>query len=1465
MRVRAEEIENGCRWSAKIMGRISTHGGWKQIDRLFEAGSLVGLTDRQLLERFIAGEAAEATFEALVDRHGPMVRAVCRSMLRDSHEADDAFQATFLVLARRAGSIRRRDALASWLYGVACRVAARARADAGRRRMLGRYLAERARLESTGAEHPNEPMPELLEEVARLPERYRGPIVLCYMEGQSHEQAAGVLGCPVRTIETRLQRGKARLRDRLVRRGLAPAAGLTALGIDAAEATPAVMAGSVPAALSESTARASVQFAATRAAGLATTAMGLAQVVLESLFWARLRRAAGLVLGLSLGLALTFFAWAAAGQKSEKPAATITGRILDDQARPISGAEVWMQVGFENADDTTSHATADALGRYALPVPGAWSRTPPHARHGIVWAHASGHRINTASAYAALSGKAESLDLTLGPATDTSFVVFGPDGRPVADALVEPHHVLTPINAYLYPPRAMLPAIRAVTDGTGRALLPAMPRAGFRAVRVTAGSLGSQQLVLNDQATEPARREIRLRAAGRIEGRVVADRPEWVRGLKVYVSTTETSDPYRVTFKAQGDDIATTGPDGSFVIPAIAAGKLVIGTRVDEALPVRPIAPDGLEVRANQTTRVEIPLTKAVRLRGVIRVKGTGEPIPEASVSVSYGWKGSKNEGSVAPTGSSTVVSDANGRYETYGFPGDASMQVISMPEPFIQMGQPWAERHRVPEGVATFDLPPIEAVRGITIKGRLVDAEDRPVADLKLFGMAEGQGYGFGKTGSQGEFTLSSAPPGLKFSYKVWLDDREPPVDAEILKEEPLLLRVEVDRRSSAAAPAAGGVSGTVLEAGGRPIEGVEVNLMVETGNKQKRETLTTDARGVYRDAHPVVKGTMYRAIVEPGRYAIAASEAVAADGTDPLTLPPITAVRMRTIIGRVVDTAGRPVAGARVRNWGNPAPLSDAVTGPTGRFQLDGFPRERAYLFVDTPGFRFHRATPDPGKSTTDLIIRRENQPPERGIVSLGPPIARERVIRLAETVLKPYAERIIKPGTDREARSRALEVAAEIDPDGAWRKCQAGEAPWDSNPVRIAAVRHLAASRPGDAEAIIPTIKNDFWRQSVRIELVDALPPAARDHKLALLNEAALEASQTSDASYRVHHLSEVIRRLIDLGQGAEARRLLDETLPRAQQSDAADPRLGNTRALIGSLARLDLKAALALIPAKGHERTINDLRGLVAQSIAAQHPDEAERLIGQMTWDNSETYAVKACHRMATVDLPRARRIAARIKIDVLRGFALGRMAEAVGERDQATARQLQAESFRAFEAAMGKGPGGVWGARAAAIMAAALLSDVERTDPDRLAEVVDRVLSLRWYPRSILDVTSTRPDTSGIDAMRSDAALAAILARYDHELARSIARPIIDRLKTPLTKDESRFFDRYAVLPCLALADPEATAALVEVIPDLKEEGIGQSRDISRLIVAGALAAPESRFWTVIRRVFSDLEIVERED
>ncbi len=170
-----------------------------------------------------------------------MVLGVCRAVLGDRHDAEDACQATFLVLARRAGLIRRRDSVASWLYGVARRVALRARRQAARRRELERRRLERVGVAEPVSQPPAEPWPELYEELDRLPEPFRAAVVLCDLEGHSYEQAAGILHCPVGTVQSRLARGRERLRRRLERRGLSPAivmagsgAGLTAPSATAA-------------------------------------------------------------------------------------------------------------------------------------------------------------------------------------------------------------------------------------------------------------------------------------------------------------------------------------------------------------------------------------------------------------------------------------------------------------------------------------------------------------------------------------------------------------------------------------------------------------------------------------------------------------------------------------------------------------------------------------------------------------------------------------------------------------------------------------------------------------------------------------------------------------------------------------------------------------------------------------------------------------------------------------------------------------------------------------------------------------------------------------------------------------------------------------------------------------------------------------------------------------------------------
>ncbi len=203
----------------------------RQLRTLFSVGTIRELTDGQLLERFATdrGEAAELAFAVLVERHGPMVLRVCRGVLADPHETQDAFQATFLVLVRKARALWVRDSLGPWLHQVAYRTATHARSTAARRRRHERRAAVSQR--ESRAEAEDELGRILHEEIEQLPERYRAPLILCDLQGRSHEQAARHLGWPIGTVKSRQARGRERLRDRLVRRGLAPEAGLPTLAL----------------------------------------------------------------------------------------------------------------------------------------------------------------------------------------------------------------------------------------------------------------------------------------------------------------------------------------------------------------------------------------------------------------------------------------------------------------------------------------------------------------------------------------------------------------------------------------------------------------------------------------------------------------------------------------------------------------------------------------------------------------------------------------------------------------------------------------------------------------------------------------------------------------------------------------------------------------------------------------------------------------------------------------------------------------------------------------------------------------------------------------------------------------------------------------------------------------------------------------------------------------------------------
>ncbi|MFO0952188.1 MAG: sigma-70 family RNA polymerase sigma factor [Isosphaeraceae bacterium] len=227
------------------------------LREVFGAGPVSGLSDLELLDRFRRRPGDSASFEAIVARHGAMVLGVCRDLLGDSHLADDAFQATFLVLVQKAGGVRlgAGDSLGRWLYGVAWRVAKHARADRARQRrkaveadLAGDAVSEKP--SPAEALERDDVRALLHEELNRLPGPYRSALVLCHLDGLSHEEAARQLCWPVGTVRSRLARGRERLRGRLLRRGVAPAAAVAALEAS----TPASAA--VPAALAAETVRA---------------------------------------------------------------------------------------------------------------------------------------------------------------------------------------------------------------------------------------------------------------------------------------------------------------------------------------------------------------------------------------------------------------------------------------------------------------------------------------------------------------------------------------------------------------------------------------------------------------------------------------------------------------------------------------------------------------------------------------------------------------------------------------------------------------------------------------------------------------------------------------------------------------------------------------------------------------------------------------------------------------------------------------------------------------------------------------------------------------------------------------------------------------------------------------------------------------------------------------------------------
>jgi RNA polymerase sigma factor (sigma-70 family) len=288
------------------------------IRRVAEDQRLKDLPDQELLRHFLTGHD-KAAFDALLRRHGPMVLAVCGNVLGNEQDAEDAFQATFLVLAQKAGEIRKTSSVGSWLYGVAYRTAMRARTSSAKRRK------HEARIPSRTVTPPGDDLTWrevqqlLYAELNRLPERHRAPLVHCYLEGKSQDETARLLGVSRPALKKRLEVGRALLRTRLVRQGLGPAAVLAVSAWPSAKA-----AALIPLALADSTVKGAGLIGAGEAVKglISPNVLALAEGVLKAMFLTKLKLVSAVVLTALVGAGLVGWSYQATAQAPKSPGQT---------------------------------------------------------------------------------------------------------------------------------------------------------------------------------------------------------------------------------------------------------------------------------------------------------------------------------------------------------------------------------------------------------------------------------------------------------------------------------------------------------------------------------------------------------------------------------------------------------------------------------------------------------------------------------------------------------------------------------------------------------------------------------------------------------------------------------------------------------------------------------------------------------------------------------------------------------------------------------------------------------------------------------------------------------------------------------------------------------------------------------------------------------------------------------------
>jgi RNA polymerase sigma factor (sigma-70 family) len=658
------------------MATTNLNGFLRRLTRGMVAETLAEQSDRQLVEMFLAGRG-EAAFEVVVRRHGPMVHRVCWRVLRQEQDTEDAFQATFLVLAQKVHTLRKRASLASWLHGVAHRLALKAKAEGATRRRH----EQQAREASAGP--PDDvtwgELRGLLDaELAGLPEKWRLPLVLCYLEGRTQDEAAKQLGWSERTLRRRLEEGRTALGRRLRRRGVVvPAALSTILFSDCA------LSAALPAGLVGHT----VEAAARITAGQAGTAIvsakvaALAEGALKTMLLTKFKTTAVMVLvAVVIAVAATRMGLpvlavngkpqepngtnerdkapqATSADAPKKPSPTgkpetkvaVCGRVLDPDGKPLAGAKLYLGYTGPKDMEYPVRATTGNDGRFQFAIDKSELDKADEDHPTInVMAVAEGYGCDWAAV--GEDGKTGELTLRLVKDVPITVRILDADGKPVAGAKLTMRDLIAPQDLGSY-----LDAIHNYK--------------AYVSTKRWDGPLPGQSAVV----TTGADGHCRLTGAG---------------GERI------------VSFRLEG--------------PAIASTSLHVMTR--EAQPDAGGGPRGYWSFFGASSDYVGRASRAIR--GVVRDKETGKPIEGVSVEYYHGQGPS-------------ALTNKEGRYELLGLHKEPEYALNVKPADGLHFQRRVVLQDGPGLGPLTYD---VELVRGLTVRGRVTDKDaGKPIAGARV------------------------------------------------------------------------------------------------------------------------------------------------------------------------------------------------------------------------------------------------------------------------------------------------------------------------------------------------------------------------------------------------------------------------------------------------------------------------------------------------------------------------------------------------------------------------------------------------------------------------------------------------------------------------------------------------------------------------------------------------------------